>query len=116
MKEKIVAGIVCLLLVGQVNVFSQTGNENRMTLKQCVEAAIKNNLLVKQSDLQMQSGAVNLNQAKSNIFPDLISNINHGMNQGRSIDPFTNSYINQSITFGNYSVSSSVVLFNGFQL
>ena len=115
MKERIITGILFLLVVMQIKVFSQPGRENRLTLKQCVEVAIKNNLQVRQSDLQMQAGAVNLNQAKSNVFPDLFANLNHGMNQGRSIDPFTNSYINQQITYGNYNLSSSVILFNGFQ-
>ena len=116
MKERIITGILCLLLIGQFKAFSQPVNATRLTLKQCVDAAIKNNLLVRQSDLQMQAGGVNLNQAKSNLFPDLFANLNHGMNQGRSIDPFTNSYINQQIAFGSYSLNSSVVLFNGFQL
>jgi outer membrane protein len=39
--------------------------------------------------------------------------INHGMNQGRSIDPFTNSYVNQKINYAGYGVGSSIVLFNG---
>lgn len=116
MKERIIAGVLCLLFIGQLNVFSQPGNQNRLTLKQCVDAAIKNNLQVRQSDLQMQAGAVNVNQAKSNLFPDLFANANHGINQGRSIDPFTNSYINQQFTYGQYSLGSSVVLFNGFQM
>lgn len=116
MKERIITGILCLFFITQCKIFAQQSKEPRLTLKQCVEAAIKNNLQVRQSDLQMQGGSVNLNQAKSNLFPDLFANANHGMNQGRSINPFTNSYVNQQLTFGNYSVSSSVVLFNGFQL
>lgn len=117
MKERIITGIFCLLFIGHHKVFSQQqGNLNRLTLKQCVDAAIKNNLQVRQSDLQMQTGGVNLNQAKSNLFPDLFANLNHGMNQGRSIDPFTNSYINQQFTYGNYNLNSSIVLFNGFQM
>jgi outer membrane protein len=36
-----------------------------------------------------------------------------GVNQGRSIDPFSNSYLDQEIKFANYGVNSSVVLFNG---
>jgi outer membrane protein len=64
----------------------------------------------------MQASGVNVSQAKSNKLPDLFGNLGHGFNQGRSIDPFTNSYINQQITFGNYSLGSTVVLFNGFQL
>jgi len=116
MKKRIITGVLCLFFIGQLKVFSQHNNEYSVTLKQCVDAALKNNLLVRQSDLQVQTGSVNLNQAKSNLFPDLFANLNHGINQGRSIDPFTNSYINQQITFGSYNLSSSVVLFNGFQL
>jgi outer membrane protein len=116
MKERIITGIICLFFIAQIKVFAQQGKVYRLTLRQCVEAAIKNNLLVKQSDLQMQTGDVNLSQAKANLFPDLFANLNHGMNQGRSIDPFTNSYIDQKFTYGNYSLGSSVTLFNGFQL
>jgi len=116
MKERILSCAICLLVMAQTSVYSQAGAENRLTLKEAVEAAINNNLLVQQSDLQMQAASINLSQAKSNLIPDLFGSLNHGMNQGRSIDPFTNSYINQQITYANYSISSSVVLFNGFQL
>ncbi|MCW3078774.1 TolC family protein [Segetibacter sp.] len=116
MKERIIAGIVYLVLFSQLQAIGQTGNERRLTLKQCVDAAINNNLQVRQGDLQMQTSAVSLKQAKSNVLPDLFGNLGHGFNQGRSIDPFTNSYINQQILFASYSLGSSVVLFNGFQL
>lgn len=116
MKERIIAAVVCLILFAQNEAFAQANNEYKLTLKQCVDSAITNNLQVRQSDLQMQTTAVNLSQARSNLLPDLFGNLGHGFNQGRSIDPFTNSYINQQITYGNYSLSSTVVLFNGFQL
>lgn len=86
------------------------------TLKQCVDTAITNNLLVKQSDLQMQRSSINYRQAKDNILPNLFANLNEGISQGRSIDPFTNSYINQNVGYGTYSVSSNITLFNGFQI
>lgn len=116
MKERIITGLICLFIIAQIKAFAQPAQQNKLTLKQCVETAIKNNLLIKQSDLQMHAGGVNLSQAKSNLFPDLFANINHGMNQGRSIDPFTNGYIDQQLNYGNYSLNSSVTLFNGFQL
>ena len=46
---------------------------------------------VLQSELQAQTAEINWKQAKSNRFPDLNGSIGHGINQGRSIDPFTNS-------------------------
>ena len=86
------------------------------SLKQCVDTAIQNNLLVKQSDLQMQNASINYRQAKDNRWPNLFANVNQGINQGRSIDPFTNSYVSQNIGYGSYSVSSNVTLFNGMQI
>ena len=64
----------------------------------------------------MQTAAVNWRQARANMLPDLIANINHGTSQGRSIDPFSNNYVNQNITFADYNLGSSVTLFNGFLL
>lgn len=116
MKERIIASLVCLFMIGQLKVSAQSGTRYKLTLRQCVDAAINNNLLVRQSDLQMQAGKVNLHQSKANLLPDLFGSLNHGVNQGRSIDPFTNSYVNQQLTYASYSLSSGVVLFNGFQL
>jgi outer membrane protein len=87
-----------------------------LTLKQCIETAVANNLLVKQSEFQMQVAAVNLNQAKGNMVPQLNGSITHYLNQGRSIDPANNGYINSQLTTANYSLSSNVTLFNGFRL
>lgn len=93
-----------------------TGQEQKLTLQQCVETGIKNNLQVQQSDMQQQSDEINWKQAKLNLLPNLNGSVSHGINQGRSIDPFTNSYINRNITTGSYNLSSGVVLFNGFSL
>jgi outer membrane protein len=116
MKVRIIVGLVALFLLVHGEGFSQAGTGHTLTLKACVEAAIKNNLQVLQSYLQMQVAGVNASQSRSNVLPDLFANLGHGFNQGRSIDPFTNSYINQQIAYANYSLSSSAVLFNGFQL
>lgn len=89
---------------------------DKLTLKQCVETGISNNLLVQQSNLQMQSNEINWKQAKLNMLPNLNGSVSHGFNQGRSIDPFTNGYINQSNNTGNYNLGSNVVLFNGFSM
>src|SRR6187551_2731942 len=81
------------------------------TLKQCVDTAIANNLLVKQSDLQMQNASINYKQAKDNRLPAVFVNLNHGLNQGRSIDPYSNSYASQNITYGNYNLGADLTLF-----
>lgn len=90
--------------------------QKTLTLKQAVEIGIKNNIDVLQSDLQMQKEGISLNQSKENRLPNLNANANQGTNYGRSIDPFTNAFIDQKVGFGNYGASSNVLLFNGFSL
>ena len=93
-----------------------SAQQSKLTLQQCVETGIANNLDVLQSDLQAQADQVNWKQAKLNLLPDLNGNASHGINTGRSIDPFTNTYLNQNNNYASYSLSSGVVLFNGLTL
>src|SRR6185369_17425353 len=85
-----------------------------LTLKQCVETALANNFNVQQTGLQMETAEINWKQSKLNLLPDLNGSAVHGSNQGRSIDPFTNSYINQNVNFASYGLNSGVLLFQGF--
>jgi outer membrane protein len=86
------------------------------SLKQCVETAIANNPLVKQSEWQLQTAQVNWQQARANFLPAISAGIGHGINQGRSIDPFTNAYVNQSLQSANYGASVNLPLFNGLNI
>lgn len=105
--------IFCLVWTIQTEV---TAQEKKLTLQQCVETALKNNQQVNQSDLQSQAAQVNWQQARANMLPNISGNINYGANQGRSIDPFTNSFINQQFNFSSPQVNGSVTLFNGLQM
>jgi outer membrane protein len=95
--------------------FSQN-TVNSLTLKEAVDMAITSNLQVKQAGLQVQNASVNYSQAKANRLPNLFGDLNQGFAQGRNIDPGTNSYVNQNISFGNYGLTTNVILFNGGQL
>ena len=104
--------IIALVTLASMESTAQT----TMTLKQCVETGIANNFDVQQKQLQIQSDEANWKQSKLNMFPDLNANAGHSFNQGRSIDPFTNSPVTQSFNSSNYSVNSGVVLFNGLAI
>jgi len=90
--------------------------QHSMTLKEAVETGIKNNLDVLQADLLMKKAGIDLNQSKEYMLPDLNANVNYGKNFGRSIDPFTNGYIDQKVNYANSGASSNLLLFNGFYL
>ncbi|MDB5205606.1 MAG: TolC family protein [Flavisolibacter sp.] len=108
----IFAGIVCTLIA--VKVSAQT--TNRYSLQQCIDTALANNIQVKQNGLLAEAAGVNLKQARANTLPDLNAEFNHGINQGRSIDPFTNTYVDQSVNYAGYGINSGIVLFNGLSL
>ncbi|HEY8658938.1 MAG TPA: TolC family protein [Hanamia sp.] len=90
--------------------------QNKLTLKEAIETGIKNNIDVLQSDLLMQKADINLKQSRADMLPNLNASANHGVNQGRSIDPFTNAFINQKVNYANYGASSNILLFNGSSL
>jgi outer membrane protein len=87
-----------------------------VTLKESVETAIANNLTTNQAGFKADAAEVNLNQAVGNMIPRLGGSIEHYLNNGRSIDPSTNTYINQELTSATYSLTANGTLFNGFYL
>lgn len=97
-------------------VFAQTDNAAVMSLRQCIETGLKNNPDVQQRNLQMQADEIAWKQAKLNLLPAFNGSAGHGINQGRSIDPFTNGYVNQRVNYASYTLSASMILFNGFAL
>lgn len=112
-----------LFLIGAVSANAQSQaveasnrNTEKLTLQQCVDIALRNNIQVKQSNLQVELNQNNLLQSRYNKYPNLNGNIGQGFSFGRGIDPFTNSYISQQITYNNIGLSSGITLFSGGQL
>jgi outer membrane protein len=116
MKIRIVCIAFLIFLIDTTGIAQNDFAGNKLTLQQCIETGISNNLQVLQNDLLSQTAEVNWKQAKANRFPDLNGSIGHGINQGRSIDPFTNGYINQQVNYASYGIASGVTLFNGFAI
>lgn len=95
------------------DVASQDSSRNTLNLRQCVEIAWEQNLELKQAELQSGSAQIDYRQSRNNLLPAINGFAEHGLNQGRSIDPFTNSYLNQNINYANYGISGGIVLFSG---
>lgn len=90
--------------------------DTRLTLEACIATALKNNIDVQREQLQLDATGVALKQSKMNRLPQVNAAVGHGINQGRSIDPFTNTYIDEQVKYANYSLSSNLLLFNGFSV
>ncbi|AXT54502.1 TolC family protein [Aquimarina sp. AD1] len=109
--------IICIsVFLLQFLGFTQRKDAERYSLAQCVDIALKNNLDLKSSVLNASTAKINHRQATANILPSLNGNYNIGVNNGRSIDPFTNDFINQELTFSNARLNLDATIFNGFRL
>ncbi len=87
----------------------------KFTLKQCIDYAWQNNLDIKQSMLNTQSSAIDVKASKASLLPTLSASAGQNYQFGRTVDRFTNTYINQTIRSNNFGLNVGVTLFNGFQ-
>ena len=85
-------------------------------LARCINYAWQNNIQVQKSELQTQSSEVNYEQAKANRFPSVNASVSQNFAWSRPLGQ-NNAYGDYSGSNStNYSVSSSVPLFNGGKL
>ncbi|GGG34902.1 TolC family protein [Bizionia arctica] len=108
--------IVLLAFCFHCVLFSQSEPDGSYTLNECIAIALENNLNLKSTALVANSADINFKQSKANMLPSLNGSYNIGMNNGRSIDPFTNLFINQELTFSNANLNLDATIFNGFRL
>jgi outer membrane protein len=108
--------VVTVLLANSAAHAQQLITDSVLTLQQCLDIGVKNNLLVKQTEVQMEASRIYWQQARENLLPAINGSVNHSISQGRSLNPFTNGYLNQPITSGNYNLSGSLILSSGLTL
>jgi len=83
-------------------------------LQQCIDYGIKNNLSLKQSELNTYINKNNVIQSKATVLPSFNSGAQHTYNFGRTIDRYTNTFANTQVLSQNFFISSNVVLWSGF--
>ncbi|MET0466034.1 MAG: TolC family protein [Chitinophagaceae bacterium] len=100
--------VICLFAV--TTCFAQ----EKWDLQQCVDYALKNNISVRQADIQARIYALTYQQSKLSQLPTVNLQINGGYQFGRSIDPFTNSFTTSEIFAANPSLNLGADVFNWF--
>lgn len=113
MRIKLISLIV-LYITSLLSSFAQV--DTTWSLSRCVLEALENNPELRRSELQLRRDEINLRQARQNRLPNLNANVHHNLNQGRTIDPTTNLFIERTISAGGLSINSDVTLFSGFEL
>lgn len=85
------------------------------SLEDCIDYALKNNISLKQSALNIELNKTSYLQSKLQLLPSVNLNSSFNKNQGRYINPLTNEFIEQVSSSINLSYSTNVTLFNGFK-
>lgn len=110
----IVAGFTSFQTVSAQTAVQQA--PNTYSLEDCIRIALTNNPSVKISELQVKTSENAFQQSRWQRWPSLNFSAGQGFSSGRNIDPYTNNYVQQSVSSSNYQLGSSVVLFNGLQI
>lgn len=113
MLQKIFIGIIhVFIFLFSFSILSQ----ETWSLEQCVTIALQNNPNVHRAELHYEKDKIDKRQAWQNALPTIEGNLGHSWSQGRSIDPTTNQFIEQTISSGNASIGAGMYLFNGFRV
>lgn len=113
MKIKI---LIFLYFLGSLSLFAQSEERTPYTLDECINAAVQNNLTLKSSRLDAMSNDVYFKQSKNALLPSINGSYNLGVANGRNIDPYTNAFVDEKLTFSNAGLGLDATVFNGFRL
>jgi outer membrane protein len=102
--------LLLIFLVANGHVFGQN-----YTLKKCIEVAVKNNPTFERAYLNAEMATANNADAKARNIPQVQAYFSQGMNFGRSIDRFSNDYINQLYNSTYGSLQMNMPIYKGFQ-
>lgn len=85
------------------------------TLDDCIAFALENNLQLNDFKYNEASGKETFQQSKRDLLPRIRGVADYSIRFGRSVDPNDNSISNTQFFSNNYSLESSLDIFQGFQ-
>lgn len=86
------------------------------TLEQCIEQALKSNIDVQLAGISAKQAAQNFRSSMAAATPDANINAGQFFQSGRSIDRFTNQFVQSTVSSNNFQLQSSVLLYAGGQI
>jgi len=106
--------VTVLFLFSVISQYSFSQPAEKWDLKKCVDYAWANNISVRQASMQKDMAQLNLQQSKLARNPSLGLNTSLNYSSGRNQDPTSFSLTTVGYLVNNYSLQSSVNLFNWF--
>jgi outer membrane protein len=107
--KKSIFGICLLLLTANI-----VSAQKVLTLDECIQIALDNNLDIKRSRNTALAAKSNLSQSRMNFLPFLSAGASHNWNEGLQFDNTSGSLVNTTTLSGGGSISASMTIFDGF--
>jgi len=89
--------------------------QEKWTLDECVAYALDHNLQIYDLNFTEQATRETYKQSVRDLLPVVNANSDYTVNSGRAEDPNTGTFVIQDFFSNNYSLQSSIDLFQGFQ-
>lgn len=106
--------IVSLLILLSITLVAKAQDSTAWSLEKCIIYASENNLDLKRQQLNTEYQAVQSEQKRFSLFPNLNANAGYNLGFGRVPDQSSYTYVNNTTQTGSAGVSSSTTLFEGF--
>jgi outer membrane protein len=87
-------------------------SQEKWSLQQCVDYAMKNNVSVKLSEVQARLSTITAKQSEMTRIPNLTGNVNSAYQHGLTTNPTTNILESASYISGSMNVQASYNIFN----
>jgi outer membrane protein len=111
MLKKILLLFICLFTA-----VLWAGAQDSLSITQCISYALANNTQLHRAQNDLQQASNSYNQSRANVLPTLNGSATNNYNFGRTIDPATNQFANQTsrtnyFNQGRYQPYGSQLLF-----
>jgi len=99
--------LLSLLIIGNVN------SQEVWSLEKCIQKAVINSLSMQQADVGLKGAKLTSEESRNARLPSVNGNLNGDASFGRTIDPVTNSFSNETRLSNSLGVFGSVTIYNG---
>lgn len=99
--------LICSMTIGVSH------SQEVWTLQRCIEYAKQNSLNIKQAAYGVELAEVGARQSRLERLPSVSGSAAGGIQWGRTIDPTTNDFNNQRISYNSYSLNARMLIYGG---
>ncbi|MCX7728177.1 MAG: TolC family protein [Bacteroidia bacterium] len=101
------------VLCGLLYFHTALSQNNSLTLQQCIDIAIQNNLNLKISEVNVGVSRNNFTQAQAQSLPNINGTAMHNYQYGRTVDRYTNTFANTNVLSQNFYLSAQWTVWAG---